>query len=94
MTVHHLPLPKPPRPSGQPCRVTFRSAISRDDEGNLKEIALNITLNDGDFQGLIDVVREKGGWWVLPPEGGAFFLPWPCAFVEVHPLENIDEEPL
>jgi hypothetical protein len=88
MTVHYLPLPEPPPPSGQPCRVTFRSAISRDDEGNLKTISLNVTVENGDFQGIIDVVKEEGGLWSSSPEAGVFFLPWPCAYVEVHSLNR------
>jgi hypothetical protein len=92
MTVHYLPGATPPPPSCRPCRVTFRSATSRDDEGNLKTIVLTVTIENGDFQGLIDLVRKDGGLWSSSPEAGVYFLPWPCAFVEVHTLETRDEE--
>ena len=88
MTVHYLPLPKPPLPPGQPCRVTFHSATSEDDQGNPKAIAVSVTADDGDYQGVIDAVAKEGGLYASSPEAGFFFLPWPCAYVEVHPLDN------
>lgn len=48
MTVHHLPLRKPPPPSSRPCRVTFRSATSQDDQGNPKAISITVTVENGD----------------------------------------------
>lgn len=88
MTVHYLPLPKPPLPPGRPCRVTFRSATSEDDQGSPKTIAVSVTADDGDYQAVIDAVAKEGGLYASSPEAGVFFLPWPCAYVEVHPLDN------
>jgi len=62
MTVHYLPLPKPPLPPGQPCRVTFRSATSEDDQGSPKAIAVSVTADDGDYQGVIDAVAKEGAF--------------------------------
>ncbi|MGH8586681.1 MAG: hypothetical protein ACREWE_11050 [Gammaproteobacteria bacterium] len=56
MTVHYLPLPNPPLPPSQPCRMTFHSATSEDDQGSPKAIAVSVTADDGDYQGVIDAV--------------------------------------
>jgi hypothetical protein len=61
MTVlHYLPLPKPPL--GQPCRVTFRSATSEDDQGSPKAIAVSVTADDGDYQGSSTPLRRRGAF--------------------------------
>ena len=62
MTVHYLPLPKPPLPPGQPCRVTFHSATSEDDQGNPKAIAVSVTADDGDTKGLSTPLRRRGAF--------------------------------
>lgn len=68
-----------------------RRALGLDGEvsdGQEKSITLNVRVEDGDYEGVLDAAREMGGVWAISPEGEPVFLPWPCACVEVRVLEE------
>lgn len=84
-TIVNFPGRKPKNTNAGPCRVVFHSTTFRDERGADKTVNVAVTIADGDFQGVIDAAREIGGIWGEQPDGVPFFLPWPCACVEVFP---------
>lgn len=85
MTIIAFPI-KPPTEINGPCNVVFRSASYKDELGIEKTANVVVKIENGDFQGIIDSVKEQGGIWGVYENGGGFFMPWPCAFVEILPV--------
>jgi len=87
MTIIDFPLSKKePEIKHGPCKVVFHSSSFRDTNGNEKSINVAVTIEDGDFHGIINSVIETGGIWGSSTNGEYFFLPWPCASVELFPV--------
>ena len=63
--------------------ITFRSSEFQDNQGNSKTININVTVGDGDVFGILDVVKEEGGIGMVHDDGVYYFIPWPCACVEI-----------
>ena len=68
-----------------PVTVTFippRHKVTEEHDGSL---SISITVENGDYQGVIDVVRENGGMYSIKPDqnGDFWFLPWPPAVVRL-----------
>ena len=76
-----------PQPRG-PCEITFIGFPFVTPEGEEQKVTLTISVQNGDFEGIIDVIKENGGAWLPSTDGGQtfWFLPWPCAAVRVRPL--------
>jgi hypothetical protein len=91
MTVINIADYRPPEKmgggTGTPCTITFMGFNFWTPEGEQKRLSVSIDLGDGDFEGMIDYVRQQGGIYLPTPEEDAnsWFLPWPCAAVRVSP---------
>lgn len=78
------------RPEGStgPAEVSFIGFRFEQEDGETQRLQVNVVVANGDFEGIINAVRENGGIYVQPNEGedvAAWFLPWPCAAVRVKP---------
>jgi hypothetical protein len=71
-----------------PNRVTFFGFPCVLDDGRTVRLSAHVDVLDGDVQSAIDIVRGNGGLFVPGNGSDAFqyFLPWPCALVQVGPL--------
>ena len=58
--------------------------INRDGHSSFITICVNI--EDGDVLGLISTVERRGGICEMGEDGTYYFLPWPCAAVEIRPV--------
>ncbi len=67
-------------PPKRPAVVTFYGAFHADRTGNLRSLTISIMVDDGDWSDLM----ENGGVGGENDDGEPFFLPWPCAAVDVH----------
>jgi hypothetical protein len=78
---------RPPEKSGVPCTVTFIGFRFRAPEGDERSLTFSVTIADGDFAAIIEIIKEQGGIYLPPQEGSDFwFLPWPCAAVRIRPV--------
>ncbi len=68
----------------RPAVVTFYGAFHADRTGNMRSLTISIMVDDGDWSELMENVMENGGVGGENDEGEPFFLPWPCAAVDVH----------
>jgi hypothetical protein len=68
--------------------VTFFGIPFQGPDGESQQLTLNVTVEDGDFEGVIATVRDNGGWYVQDEDSSAWFLPWPCAAVRVEPVRS------
>lgn len=59
--------------------VKFYGATFRR-EGEPGSSQANVTIEDGDVAGIIAAVIRNYGIW---SDDGSFFIPWPCALVEI-----------
>ncbi len=79
---------KPPEGSG-PCNVAFIGHPFKTPEGQQTTLSVTVTIEDGDFAGLIATIKDFGGIFIPPEEGQSgvtsWFLPWPCAAVRISP---------
>ncbi len=71
-------------PPKRPAVVTFYGAFHADRTGNLRSLTISIMVDDGDWSDLMEKVMENGGVGGENDDGEPFFLPWPCAAVDVH----------
>lgn len=78
---------KAKHPAGVPIIISFRSAETRDDEGNPKVVTIHVRVENGDALGILDAVIEMGGVGEETPDGEYVFIPWPCALVEIKSAE-------
>jgi len=86
MPIINFPEMKMPEIGAGPCTVIFHSSIFKDATGSDKNVNVFVHIENGDFQGVIDSVVKLGGiWGIHQEERAGFFLPWPCACVEVLP---------
>ena len=63
----------------KPARITFYSSTYFKDNAPATA-AITVMVEDGDFLGILEVVKENGGIW---SEDMAVFIPYPCACVEI-----------
>lgn len=71
------------RDSARPRVITFRSAQCADDKNNVKAHNISVRIADGDALGILEAVKDHGGIGCLADDGTYYFLPWPCACVEI-----------
>ena len=71
-------------PPKRPAVVTFYGAFHADRTGNLRSLTVSIMVDDGDWSEFMENVMENGGVGGENDDGEPFFLPWPCAAVDVH----------
>ncbi len=71
-------------PPKRPAVVTFYGAFHADRTGNMRSLTISIMVDDGDWSELMENVMENGGVGGENDDGEPFFLPWPCAAVDVH----------
>jgi len=82
-------------PPKRPAVVSFYGAFHADCTGNLRSLTISIMVDDGDWSELMENVMENGGVGGEDDDGEPFFLPWPCAAVDVHypdPPQTLEEE--
>jgi hypothetical protein len=69
-----------------PMKVTFYSAPFTDEYGTGRTQSVSVTVENGDFLGIIDAVRADGGVVVRDPDlAEAWYIPWPPAAIKVTP---------
>ncbi len=68
---------------GIPRMITFRSAIFKDNEGEMQSAKITVQVRNGDVLGILKVVEEQGGIGEFDTHGNYIYIPWPCAVVEV-----------
>ena len=75
-----------PSKKGEPCKVTFFSPTFSADG----RIEWTVTIENGDYVGVIEAVKNYGGAYLPSQDGGKtfWFLPWPCAAVRVSTVER------
>lgn len=66
-----------------PCSISFHSATYRDQNGRSSSLAITINVENGEFQGVLDRVKEQGVGGVICDDGAYRFLPWPPAVIEI-----------
>lgn len=69
----------------QPAKITFFGPKYINLDGNESSITVTVEVQNGDVLGVLDAVREQGGITALKDEK-YFFLPWPCAAVEIYDI--------
>ncbi len=79
-------------PPKRPAVVTFYGAFHADRTGNLRSLTISIMVDDGDWSDLMEKVMENGGVGGENDDGEPFFLPWPCAAVDVHYPDEPDSD--
>ncbi len=70
-------------PEAQSLTIHFFGANYHDHDGNPKNLSFSVTVDDGDVEGILAVVKENGGLGAIGDDGVFRFLPWPCAAVEI-----------
>jgi hypothetical protein len=74
-----------PAKGGGPIEVSF-FGFPFEVDGKTEQLTLNVTVENGDYEGIISAVKENGGWFLRNDNGDpAWFLPWPCAAIRVRP---------
>jgi len=68
----------PPRPRV----IRFSSPIYHDQNGVPKCVSVPVVIQDGDVLGVLEGVK-RDGFLLNEHEGVFYFLPWPCAIVEI-----------
>ena len=63
-------------------KLTFFGSIFVD-EGVEHRLTYTVDVEDGDYQGVIDVVKEDGGTLIPRDDGSHWFLPWPPAAIKI-----------
>lgn len=77
------------------CQLVFRSAKVQREDGRDQVVNVVVTIEFARIDEFIDAVREVGGLWAGPDaDGRAYFLPWPCACVDVLPLTDAEARTL
>jgi hypothetical protein len=85
----------PPPEAKGPCTIIFHGFPCKTRENQDYRLTLSVTIQDGDFQGVIDAFKENGGAW-LPDEFGedaVWWMPWPCAAIKVVFGEMAETQP-
>jgi hypothetical protein len=70
--------------TGGPAVITFYGPLHTDRAGNMRSLTISITVDDGGWSRVMEHVMENGGIGGENSAGEPFFLPWPCAAVDVH----------
>ena len=85
MNVINMKDYRPPQAAGKPCTLTFMSALCRTPEGTESHVNVTVTVDDGDYAGVIAMIKDFGGIWYHGRQDGdaSYFLPWPCALVRI-----------
>lgn len=85
-TVVNIEDYRAPRRSG-PCIVWFLGFDFETPEGKRSRLNWSVRIEDGDFEGVIEAVKQLGGAYLPSQDGGktVWFLPWPCAAVRISP---------
>jgi hypothetical protein len=79
-------------PSGiGPCAVTFLGFAYKTPEGVEGRLSVSVTIENGDFEAVINTVRDLGGIYIPPGDGlqTFWFLPWPCAAVRIDLVDPV-----
>ena len=73
-----------------PVTVTLIPPRYRVSDGHEGSLSISITVENGDYQGVIDAIRENGGMYSIKPDqnGDFWFLPWPPAVVRLSAHEG------
>jgi hypothetical protein len=87
MTVVDIEDYRGPRTQGAPCTITFLGARFKYSEPDGRDGSLNVTLTvlNGDYQSVINAIKEQGGaFYPDPNDSGTYWLlPWPPAAIRI-----------
>lgn len=96
--VSVLPFPKAKKliPSGRRCRVTFRTAAFRQEDGTLDSLVITCDdMQTEQVDPLLQGYREQGSFLVAgSDDSSARWIPWPVACVEVKILDEPQSHPV
>ena len=67
-------------------KLTFFGAPFLDDQGSNQRLTYSVSVDDGDYQGIIDAVRDSGGTLIPSGDGSHWFFPWPPAAIKIEHL--------
>jgi hypothetical protein len=68
-----------PKPHDNPCQVVFTWAASP----NGGSQTLSVFIENGDYAGIIEVVKSSGGAYLPSDHDTIVFYPWPPLHVEI-----------
>jgi hypothetical protein len=51
-------------------------------------LTINIRVENGDFRGILDTIKDNGGIWTTVDDDTIWFLPWPPAAVRITMLRD------
>ena len=71
---------------GTPREVCFYGSQYTDQNDQGKTLNICVRVEDGDVKGILQVVQDNGGIAQTDGSGIIYFLPWPCAAVEIRDL--------
>ena len=76
------------QPESFPRRVEFFGHTFTTPDEEDRSLVYTVEVEDGDYQGIIDTVREDGGTYLVHEDGSVWFMPWPPAAIRVTPLSS------
>ena len=83
MTVRYIQDYKAEHTDPRPREISFHSANYKDKNGNDRAVHVCVRIENGDVAGLLKLVIEQGGIGDMGDDGAFWFVPWPCAVIEV-----------
>ena len=87
MSVVQMDDYRAPEHSG-PVEISFIGPSMAIPEGGTGGITLTMIVENGDFESMIEAVKDAGGIYLPNPDpnGDFWFLPWPCAAVRIRSI--------
>ena len=77
------------REKNTPASITFFAPKFSLQDGTEIAYSVTVQVENGDVFGILEVVKDEGGVGQMQ-DGQYIFVPWPCACVVMH---DLDEEP-
>jgi hypothetical protein len=83
MTVRYLEDYKTKHSDSRPRQIFFHSPIYHNENRKESSVDICVRVENGDVAGILKAVMEEGGIGHVREDGTYFFIPWPCAAVEI-----------
>lgn len=78
-----------------PCVITLYYPPFVDDSGTTQTHNAAIVVEDGDWQGMLDAIRDQGGAYNAEPRNGKLWIfPWPPSAISLHAIDRTTREPI
>ena len=82
-TVHFIEDYKVKHLDSRPREICFHSPTYRDKNGIENVVNICVRVENGDVFGILESVVKNGGIGNMHENGTFFFIPWPCAAIEI-----------